>query len=574
MKRILILLFLIPILLTGCDDQSENCQYLPKVEDLTGGLPNRVSEVFLNYKFCPGVVPILSYTDTLQPLLHVGSQADEIFERLAKTEPDFESRGLLVVVSKSPKLIQLRLGNRYKMYANLVGITSGKDYLALQQHLKTAPIHEVLPAFLQNVCIRVEELNSLPSYKKSRINSAINTVANFLDYIATPSENLYGRWILLPITTVLLFCINLCHHMFWGLCLMIALFLGMRWSFFWIIRTLWFNSTSTKYRTFVSLADWLMKLIISISVTAAALLLSSRRTEDLIALHALGIPYLNTLVENFNSLNISTLWSSILFIAIYGLKILFCKQSFLYAIIPTSRQKIIYHSLSPETQGILIGTSQADANKIETSETPFLDMYIQETAERTIVQWMMISLAALFLFPSIVLYVGIALESIQIFIFLPQLIRFIRSDRFSLKDRTNFNTKLKIAGVFFLITTAIVIFLCYLLNPTPTQQKIDPSTAYSEQVNFNELAGEYAFEEISGEIKNYGSAELKTQNFQTYQLIVAHPTGLQGFQLQLDTLNTIFTNEHLGTGIIHYNRELNIIKITFQIDQLTWTLTR
>lgn len=574
MKYLFVLLLLLAILFTGCDDQSENCYYPPKIEDLSGGnLSNRISETFLSYGFCPGVVPVLCYTDTLQPSLHVGSQADEIFERLSKTEPDFESRGLLMMVSDSPKLVQIRLGDRYKIYANLVGATSGKAYLSLQQSLDDAPIYEVLPAFLQNACIRVEELNSLSAYKKWRINEGVKVASNVMDYLATPSESLYGRWILNPLIALLSFCINIFHSMFWGLCLMIAILYGVRWGFFRVVRAWLIHPASKAYRIFCLAVDGFLKSFFSISMAAAALLLSSGRTEDLIALHALGIPFLDTLVETICNFSVPTLWTGALFVIVLGVNLLFCNPMFLDALTPSSRQRAIFHNLPELSQSILIASVDADASKIQASDTPYLDLYTEYAGKKVSI-WLLVSPLVLFMFPPIISYVGIAIELTQILFFLPQLIRFVRSNRFSLEEKSNFSTKLKIIGILFTIATVVVIFVSYLFNPAPERSEIDPSTAHSIQMNMDDLVGQYALEEVSGEVKRYGSAEIKARDSQTYQMIVSHPTGLQGYELRLDTLDACFTNEHLGRGTIHYDRELNIIKITFKENGKTWTFTR
>ena len=62
----------------------------------------------------------------------MGAYADECFNDLVDSiseSRDFKHRGMLVLVSKNPKLIQIRLGNRYRVYCNMTGATSGLDYL-------------------------------------------------------------------------------------------------------------------------------------------------------------------------------------------------------------------------------------------------------------------------------------------------------------------------------------------------------------------------------------------------------------------------------------------------------------
>lgn len=98
----------------------------------------------------------------------MGAYADECFNDLVDSiseSRDFKHRGMLVLVSKNPKLIQIRLGNRYRVYCNMTGATSGLDYLDLQKQIQERGVEETLPLFLQNTSVRIQELNELPSYK-------------------------------------------------------------------------------------------------------------------------------------------------------------------------------------------------------------------------------------------------------------------------------------------------------------------------------------------------------------------------------------------------------------------------
>lgn len=110
------------------------------------------------------------YTPEITPLIEVGSYADEKFDELTAQLPeknDFEERGMLIIISDSPQLIQIRMGDRYRVYCNMSGATMGPDYLELQKQLSTKTIADVLPSFLQQTCVRVTELNSLSTYKNS-----------------------------------------------------------------------------------------------------------------------------------------------------------------------------------------------------------------------------------------------------------------------------------------------------------------------------------------------------------------------------------------------------------------------
>lgn len=152
---------------SACTDDTEQCLYSPKVFDTGNLLSNRVKEEFLNFDYPAGIVPILFAVDSIEPI-QMGAYADECFNDLVDSiseSRDFKHRGMLVLVSKNPKLIQIRLGNRYRVYCNMTGATSGLDYLDLQKQIQERGVEETLPLFLQNTSVRIQELNELPSYK-------------------------------------------------------------------------------------------------------------------------------------------------------------------------------------------------------------------------------------------------------------------------------------------------------------------------------------------------------------------------------------------------------------------------
>lgn len=214
-KTSLFLSFFIALFLfSACTDDTEQCLYSPKVFDTGDLLSNRVKEEFLNFDYPAGIVPILFAVDSIEPI-QMGAYADECFNDLVDSiseSRDFKHRGMLVLVSKNPKLIQIRLGNRYRVYCNMTGATSGLDYLDLQKQIQERGVEETLPLFLQNTSVRIQELNELPSYKKYRINSAISVISTCLEYIGTPSENFYGKCVLTPILKITSFGYYILNH--------------------------------------------------------------------------------------------------------------------------------------------------------------------------------------------------------------------------------------------------------------------------------------------------------------------------------------------------------------------------
>lgn len=337
MKKIYLLLSFLSafFLLSACSDDTEQCLYSPEVFDTGNLLSNKVKEEFLNFDYPAGIVPVLFAADSIEPI-KMGAYADECFDALVDSiseSKDFKRRGMLVLVSRNPELIQIRLGSRYRVYCNMTGATSGVDYLNLQKQIREKGIEETLPLFLQNTSVRIQELNALPSYKKYRINSAVSAISTCLEYIGTPSENFYGKCVLTPILKTT----SLGYYVFksWLLTFMFVclIMLLCRWALFLVVKRLLQKHVIGLIWS-QKIINWGLRLLFSISAAASAIILSSGRMEDAIALQAIGVPF----IENFQIAAAdyvlkTSFVAAFFFVLMYALKRNIVSDIFLYSLL-------------------------------------------------------------------------------------------------------------------------------------------------------------------------------------------------------------------------------------------------
>ena len=579
MKKIYLLLSFLSafFLLSACSDDTEQCLYSPKVFDTGNLLSNKVKEEFLNFDYPAGIVPVLFAADSIEPI-KMGAYADECFDALVDSiseSKDFKRRGMLVLVSRNPELIQIRLGSRYRVYCNMTGATSGVDYLNLQKQIREKGIEETLPLFLQNTSVRIQELNALPSYKKYRINSAVSAISTCLEYIGTPSENFYGKCVLTPILKTT----SLGYYVFksWLLTFMFVclIMLLCRWALFLVVKRLLQKHVIGLIWS-QKIINWGLGLLFSISAAASAIILSSGRMEDAIALQAIGVPF----IENFQIAAAdyvlkTSFVAAFFFVLMYALKRNIVSDIFLYSLLEPEKQQAIYHNLSDAQKTTLVIGHEADLSKVEDSSEPYSELFTSRVSQRETMTIVSLAMAALFLIPRPLIIMGIALtiyplagQCVKIYHVVSNntLPEQIKRDR-----RTSLITNLLIIFIIAFITVLMGLFF----NPMPDKKEIDLNEARTELVTSDRLEGNYTVSKsIAGQVQVSSGIIKKIKNG-AFQLLITGKSSPKVYKLGFDADEMIFVSEVLGNGIIHYDKDLDKIKVVFTINEhTTWTISK
>lgn len=562
MKK-LIFIFLLTFVLAGCSaDLTERCQYPPKVIDKTEQLSNKTKELFLNFDFPFGVYPVLYSLDTIEDKVTTGRVADDIFKQLSKdskTYPDFKDVGFLVVVSQDPELIQVRMGARYQSYCNLTGVTAGEEYLALQQALPEDGINKSLVSMLEMVSVRVDERNALTGAKKWRISNAIATAENLLDYVGTPSENLFGRAVMTPMMTILSFLNRVFGS--WGLALIILF--GVAFLIKLMLQKLLYRALAEQvmWANFLdAILSFVVGLFFSLSAAGAAFILSNGRMEDMIAVKALGVPFVDYMiadVSNFRAADSFLLVSA--FIFAWALKVLL-NGLFFMSLLPDEVQEELY-----------LSTMGPDA---ELSGTPApYTIQFGNNLIWSVVSLFSLALAAYFLLPKAMLWIGVAIGITSFFSNVLQL-------RANMKTiipqvRASMRAKLWKRLAIILASCAVVLLIAYFMDPRPERKQVNYEAVPTEVISPVELEGLYTLESRSSEGLQYATAELKKTGDDQYRLLVTRHGNQRVFTLSFEPENLMLYSEDLGYGKVKYNKTLETLKVEFEIDyDTTWTLSK
>ena len=338
--------FIIMILVScGAKDNSNaliDTQFAPEVVDSTHILSPKTYSYLHNIKPPLGIKPVVVAVDRIEDS-EMGTFADDVFDQFCRKEysgNSFNQRGVLIVASKSPELVQVRVGKTYAVYCRMRGSAAGEDYLTMQKETPNRGIDEMCPVALRNVLRDIEDCRHLPWYKELALKTSFVHIEMFMDDVATPSESFFSQFYFRPF----LYIVGSVRQIF-GTWVLSFLFIAIVYTLIkswgenklktYILKKVEKNSSSDEeymeniklYGAVMQILVFLLKFIITVPTLAAISVLSTSRLEDIIALHEANIPSVDLMgnVTHWTN-NTPGLWVVLTLMVIYYLKFLFWEK--------------------------------------------------------------------------------------------------------------------------------------------------------------------------------------------------------------------------------------------------------
>lgn len=349
MKRISVvsILLCILIVMASCSAKDNSnalidTQFAAEVIDSSHVLSPKTYTYLHNIKPPLGVKPVIVAVESIEDS-EMGTYADDLFDQFCKKKYSgntFSQRGILIVASRNPELVQVRVGDTYAVYCRMRGSAAGANYLSMQKETSTRGIDEMCLVALKNVIEDIEGCRQLPWYKKVSLKMSFIPIEMFMDDVATPSESFFSQFYFRPF----LYIVGTVKSIF-GNWILSFLFIAIVYTLLkswiedklnaYIIKKAAKDSdddedyvlTFNIYNLIKTAVVFLVKLIITIPTLAAITVLSTSRMEDIIALREANIPSVE-LMENVTHWTNSTpgLWIVLLLMITYYLKFLFCEK--------------------------------------------------------------------------------------------------------------------------------------------------------------------------------------------------------------------------------------------------------
>lgn len=481
-KWVISVLVLFGILfLIGCSSPSEN-KFTPQIVDRGEVLTDSLQQIFSSFDYPAGLIPVMVLEESIGDSLKTSAHADDVFDEISEEHDadDFEDFGLLIYITKEPRLMQIRLGDHYQLYGNLCGVTSGKGYLDIQQQYTNQHRDAALSDILNVVCQNVAERNGLGWWQRLQLSKIVAAINNVMDWFGTPSQNFYGTLISKPVY----YCISYGNKMFgsWlmGIILVFVIILLLKWL---INKLFSIFVPSLRLR---SILIWIFGTVISLlysfSAAGCSMYFSSGRLEDLLAIKAFGIPNVEAFISDPSMfVHDSSFLTAGLFLFLNALAVFittFCSDIILVSTEPFNTQMSRWNSLSKGQQDWLTGYYHV--YEVKPGETPYQAMsskVFEDLGSRLGLIMGGLSLGALFFFPKAVLWTGIAFAIAKIIPKIPRL-KILFSRRLSAHETGG--GLFGALSVLILISTVGTMALDWFLDPfnrnkeTVIEQQLEP----------------------------------------------------------------------------------------------------
>lgn len=332
-------------------------QFSTEVIDSSAILSPKTHSYLKNLEPPIGVKPIIKVVDKIDEE-NIACYADDLFDMYCeeRNSSTFKQRGVLIVASKTPELIQVRIGKIYSLYCRMHGSAAGEGYLKMQQQTKEEGIEAVCPIAINNIFKDIEECKQLPWHKKLFLKLSFANVDNIMCDLATPSENFFNQIYFHPFLYIIGLVKKVLHSWVLSFIVIISLYIFIRNTIkkrlqeYLNKKALEKSRNELEYvkrmeayeaiRIFIS---WLITLFIAIPTFSSISLLSSSRMEDILTLQYYNIATIDILASttHWSNSNTSIVLVFLLMIAYYLKEVLTAKNILILASIPNSYQQKI-----------------------------------------------------------------------------------------------------------------------------------------------------------------------------------------------------------------------------------------
>ena len=462
------LLIVMVALLASCTGVPDEKQFERTIVIKDDAAISEEQRVFEQYSFPNGIIPALVIEDSVPDLLKIGARADDLFDEISeqRDEDDFKYYGLMVYVTHNPKLIQLRMGSYYELYGNLKGATMGLPYFDMQRSYIEGNPDSVIRQMLDVACQVSVERQRMTWRQKAMLSNVQIAINDFIEWFGSPSKNFYGKVILRPIYTIISYGSKTFGSWMWGVGLVFLLIILIRYGIDY------FFNKIVPIPLLNKLLGMSFSLFFSMSAAGCAVLFSNGRLEDLTAIKAFGIPYVdNFIIDSSFFVHDNSIWMASAFVFIMTLSLALTNNYFITSLLPNDIQRSKWDSLSNAMKSFILGSLQMD-DIPPTDPTPYITLATQSMTNQ-VGAILGLAAGALFFFPKAIIGVGIAFAIAKILSKLGNYVEVMTvRRRYSYMESPHMTGMLVSSFSMTILACVVVMALSWWLNPFDTDEPV------------------------------------------------------------------------------------------------------
>ncbi len=346
-------------------------------------LREETSESLRTMTYPKGFCFVVRTVKKLDPV-YAGIEADDLFKsdttRMAVPK-EFKKKGVYVLLSEEPLLVQVRVGDKIRSLAEWSGIVRGPEYMKRQSVSSPEKSDATLIAMVSWLAQTLPDATQLSGLKKWIYANWAGIITDELAKLSVPSGSFYGHYLLGPIIRARVLESRLWHG-WWITYVILAILAYFAARALQGAVNLALGAVLGWIGVLISLIFGILaKSVVAISSAASMVLLSGSRVEDVLALKGCGIP-----LEGFSFSGDSYLCSTGLGIALLLLLARFLKgfidvkEYFPLARMPEAEQIEVFESYldkrPAEVAKIMLALGREVVHQVdaETPEEHQLDM--------------------------------------------------------------------------------------------------------------------------------------------------------------------------------------------------------
>ena len=345
-------LFAVMVLLLSSCNSKEHFNSKVKIEDNISLLQKATKEELLNYK-CPDDVIVAIHTVDSISVGKIIKFADDLFDNYADSIIDFRLSGILILASNNPALVQMRVGENFRLMAQNYGIYPGNEYYQAQQTAYTYGVDYAVMQVFQ-LAIKCGKMNAELSFiQRSNQNKAAGTIYDLLSDLTTPKDSFFFNTFLKYPFKLSFFLIQKTESLINMLLLILMCILIINILLYCLSL---FVAAQKKGCFFVGLAVIMKVVLVYMFITAslsAVFFIAVPATENFMLIHYFNLGDASMLSGMYEGIETG---SSILLGAIF----LVC---FALMMITKNEEAIVYSATSPEFQRRLFTSLSKDEQR-------------------------------------------------------------------------------------------------------------------------------------------------------------------------------------------------------------------
>ncbi len=400
---------MLAVIISGCQQPDKNLKSEILILDEANIMASAIRESIGGIDLPAGFPYIVRVIESVEKK-RIATFADDQFYIDSKLHPDpltFRKRGVYILVTHNPLLVQVRTGNDIGLMAQWSGITAGPGYIAIQQKAVDGDLIQSVAGFIKSTSEQLPEKTKLSGLKKYVFNDLTTFLVAELEAFSIPSESFYSRYLLKPVLQLRIIELTSTNSWWISYAFLFIISIFVAWAINRLVFGLIVPRVNVKIKNLGQMAvEFFTIATFTIPAIASTIVLSGARLEDRMVLMYSGLKNIDRLIFEATSFVTPTPWYLVMLATVlFLLKSILQKPDLLIMtnLSPVDQRKEYYKYKKHNPADFVMTQIELDTGRTHQEEKELHDApytyLLRKHAGRTLYFTFIIGLAAWFFLP-------------------------------------------------------------------------------------------------------------------------------------------------------------------------------